>query len=82
MALTKRQLEFMARVRPILIDLEARCLWQAKGPNGSLLDAQVIGGSVVIFHYYAEGGVQHYVPGSNGFDGMGTQLHQLAAAVA
>lgn len=80
MSLTRKQSETITRMRPILNDLEARSMWQAALKNGSFVDAQLIGQQVVLFHYYAEGGVQHYVPGVGGtFDAMVTQLHQLAA---
>lgn len=80
--MNKKQSEAMTRVQPTLVDLDARCLWQVKGPNNSILEARVVGQSVVIFQYFAEGGVAHYVPGVGGtFDAMVTQLHQLAATV-
>lgn len=79
--LTKKMEDTMRLVRPVLTELGARSLWQAPASNGSFIDAQVIGLNIVLFHYYKDGGVQHYVPGHGGtFEAMATQLHQLAAS--
>lgn len=73
-------LDTMQRMRPVLADLGTRCLWQANGPNGSLLEAQQVGQSIVIFQYFKVGGVNHYPMGDGtGFDAMVTQLHRINA---
>lgn len=68
------------KVVAIMGELNARAQWSVNGPNGSVIDAYMVGGRIVIVHFYEDGGCDHYVQGHGGtWDAMETQLHQIAA---